>query len=208
MLRRLLPKERRYFALFEQQTEIIREGLALFCSMLRDGGERNAAVSRIKEIEHQADGVAHEIFRQLSNSFITPFDREDIQLLAQRLDDVIDLVEATAARMQIYDITDPPEEVIAMAEVLRRAFDRVADAIGKLEHRKHRDEILAVCVEVNSLENEGDTVLRRALERIFRPGADPLHVIKIKEIVENLEIAVDRCEDLADVLETILLKNA
>ena len=95
-----------------------------------------------------------------------------------------------------------------MAEILRQAFDRIADAIGKLEHRKYHDQILAVCVEVNSLENDGDAVLRQALERIFREGADPLYVIKVKEIVENLEAAVDRCEDLANVLETILLKNA
>ena len=208
MLRRLLPKERRYFALFERQTEIIREGLALFCGMLRDGDDRDETIRRIKEVEHQADEVAHQIFQQLSNTFITPFDREDIQLLAQRLDDVIDLVEATAARLEIYGITDPPEEVTRMAEILRRAFDRIADAIGKLEHRKFRDDILAVCVEVNSLENEGDAVLRQALEGIFQEGANPLYVIKMKEIVENLESAVDRCEDLANVLETILLKNA
>ena len=186
----------------------IQRGLDRFGDMLDAYDQREEYTREIKDLENEADDIAHEIFRFLGNTFITPFDREDIQLLANRLDDVIDLVEATAARMEIYDLPDPPEEVREMSRILRHAFKNVAEAIGMLRNPKQREEIQRLCVEVNRLENEGDAVLRLSLRRLFQDARDPLHVIKMKEIYENLEEAVDRCEDLADVIETILIKNA
>lgn len=208
MLRRLLPRERQYFELFQQQTSVIRQGLDLFDSLLQDGTTRDRTTLRIREVEREADEVAHRIFQQLNRTFITPFDREDIRLLAERLDDVMDLVEATAARLTIYEISELPDEVVKMAHVLQKAFDRISEAVAMLENTKHREEVFELCVEVNRLENEGDVLLRLALVSLFKEGADPLHVIKMKEVIENLEEAIDRCEDLANVLETILLKNS
>ncbi|MFH1999143.1 MAG: DUF47 family protein [Planctomycetota bacterium] len=208
MFKKLLPREDRFFALLEQQAEAIQHGLDRFHFLLRNYDKRLQISREIKELESKADDVAHAIFQLLSNSFVTPFDREDIQRLTDHMDDVLDHVEATSARMEIYDLPEPTEEVHEMSRVLQEAFSKVTSAVGKLRSWKNRDEILKICVEVNSLENEGDSLLRRALHGLFKDATDPLHVIKMKEIYENLEDAIDHCEDLANVIETIMIKNA
>ena len=139
---------------------------------------------------------------------MTPFDREDIQLLVNRMDDIIDMVEKASARMDIYDLPQPPDGVEKMIQILQDAFGKLAAAIGMLKSMKNRDTIFQLCVEVNSLENDGDECLRASLEGLFRGNPDPLHVIKTKEIYESLEEAIDRCEDLANVIETILIKHS
>ena len=208
MFKKFLPTEHRFFDLFEQQAAVIVQGLALFESLIKEYSRRQELTKRIKDVENEADAVAHQIFRLLNNTFITPFDREDIQMLVNRMDDVIDLVEKASARMQIYDMPAPPENISAMLAILQKAFDKLSSAVGMLRNWKHREAILKICVEVNSLENQGDTLLRASLERLFKEASDPFYVIKAKEIYESLEDAIDRCEDLANVVETILIKNA
>lgn len=208
MFKKLLPKEHRFFDLFKQQASVISKGLELFELLLQEFPRRQELAKRIKDVENEADTVAHEIYRLLNNTFVTPFDREDIQALVVRMDDVIDLVEKASARMEIYDLSAPPDGVGEMIEILRKAFGKISSAISLLRDWKHREEVLEICVEVNSLENEGDSLLRLCLQNLFKEASDPLYVIKVKEIYESLEDAIDRCEDLANVIETILIKNA
>jgi predicted phosphate transport protein (TIGR00153 family) len=208
MFKKLLPKERRFFELFEQQTVLIKKGLDLFELLLKNYSRRKELTQQIKNVENDADAVAHQIIQLLNNTFVTPFDREDIQTLVNRMDDVMDLLEKASARMDIYDLPAPPENIDKMLAILQKAFDRISSAVGMLRNLKHREAIFQICVEVNSLENQGDTVLRASLEHLFKGASDPFYVIKAKEIYESLEDAIDRCEDLSNVIETIIIKNA
>jgi len=208
MFNKLLPKEHRFFELFEQQTAVIKKGLDLFELLLQNYSRRKELTQQIKNVENDADAVAHQIYRLMNNTFVTPFDREDIQTLVDRMDDVMDLLEKASARMEIYDLPAPPENIDKMLAILQKAFDKISSAVGMLRDWKHRDAIFQICVEVNSLENQGDTLLRTSLERLFKDASDPFYVIKAKEIYESLEDAIDRCEDLSNVIETIIIKNA
>ena len=208
MFKKFLPREQRFFDLFEQQAAVIVRGLELFEMLIKEYSRRRELTKQIKDTENEADAVAHQIYRLLNNTFITPFDREDIQMLANRMDDVLDLVEKASARMEIYDLPAPPDNIGAMLAILQKAFDRLSSAVGMLRDWKHRQLVLQICVEVNSLENQGDTLLRASLERLFKESSDPFYVIKAKEIYESLEDAIDRCEDLANIIETIIIKNA
>jgi predicted phosphate transport protein (TIGR00153 family) len=208
MFKKLLPKERRFFELFEQQAAVIKKGLDLFELLLQNYSRRKELTQQIKDVENDADAVAHQIIQLLNNTFVTPFDREDIQTLVNRMDDVMDLLEKASARMEIYDLPAPPENIDKMLAILQEAFHRISSAVGMLKNLKHREAIFQICVEVNSLENQGDIVLRTSLERLFKGASDPFYVIKAKEIYESLEDAIDRCEDLSNVIETIIIKNA
>ena len=187
MFKKLLPKDRHFFELFERQTAVISRGLDLFGSLLNEYSRRKELTAQIKAVENESDDVAHEVFNLLNNTFVTPFDREDIRVLVHRMDDIMDLIEKAAARMEIFDLPAPP--------VLNK-------------DQKHHKTILQLCVEINSLENDGDAVLRESLARLFKEASDPFYLIKAKEIYESLEDATDRCEDVANILETILIKNA
>jgi predicted phosphate transport protein (TIGR00153 family) len=203
-----LPKEHRFFELFEQQATVIKKGLDLFELLLQEYSRRKELTQQIKDVENDADAVAHQIIQLLNNTFVTPFDREDIQTLVNRMDDVMDLLEKASARMEIYDLPAPPENIDEMLAILQKAFDKISSAVGMLRDWKHREAIFQICVEVNSLENQGDAVLRTSLERLFKEASDPFYVIKAKEIYESLEDAIDRCEDLSNVIEAIVIKNA
>lgn len=208
MFKKLLPKEQRFFELYQNLASDIRKGISLFDRLLSDYTRRGQLTREIKEAENAADHISHEIFHLLNNTFITPFDREDMQLLTIRMDDVIDMVEKASARLDIYDVATPPPDIATMLHVLDAAFVKAVEAIGLLHDMKNRDTILSICVEINRLENEGDEALRNSLRRLFRDNNDPLHVLKMKDVYESLEEAIDRCEDVANVIETILIKNA
>ena len=208
MFNKLLPKEKTFFELFNVQSSVIAKGLDLFEELLNDYGRQAELMPLIKTVEEEADEVAHRIFRLLNNTFVTPFDREDIQALVHRMDDVMDLAEKANSRMAIYALPVPPEGVDDMAAVLKSAFGLIAQAVAMLDDWKHKEAILKICIEVNSLENQGDVLLRKALQRLFQQQTEALYVIKAKEIYESLEDAIDRCEDLANIIETILIKNA
>lgn len=209
MFKNLLPKENRFFTLFNQHAGAVLEGIALFESMLDQSPGKKSVTGPLKEIETRADDIAHQIFELLNSVFVTPFDREDIKALINHLDDIIDMVEKAGSRMEIYQITSPPETIRKQTDILKRAVTELATAIRLLVDLKQKDKILTICIHVNSIENEGDTELRNALQTLFNtPGIDPVELIKKKEIFELLEDAIDRCEDLANVIETILIKYA
>ncbi|OGR12623.1 MAG: hypothetical protein A2097_12155 [Desulfobacula sp. GWF2_41_7] len=208
MLKRFLPKEDRFFTLFRQHAAIVAEGIDQFESLLADYSRREELTVLIKKTEERADDIAHEVFELLNTVFVTPFDREDIRMLTNNLDDVMDMLEKAGTRMEIYNMPSPPDAVCRQTRILKRAFAKLASAIGMLGDLKQKKAILDICIDVNSIENEGDLVLRSALHLLFENPTDPFLVMKQREIFEHLEAAIDRCEDLANVIETILIKYA
>jgi|SRR3989339_91939 len=208
MFRRFLPKEDRFFTLFKQLAGIVAEGIDQFESLLADYSRRGELTVLIKKTEERADDIAHEVFGLLNTVFVTPFDREDIRMLTNNLDDVMDMLEKAGTRMEIYNMPPPPDAVFEQTRILKRAFAKLSSAIGMLGDLKQKDAILKICIDVNSIENEGDFVLRSSLRLLFENPTDPFLVMKQREIFEHLEAAIDRCEDLANVIETILMKYA
>ncbi len=210
MFKKLLPRENRFFDLFNQHADTVLEGISLFRTMLETDPGKQSLAGQLKALENRADDIAHDVFGLLNTVFVTPFDREDIRSLVNHMDDIIDLVEKAGARLDIFHIFPPPETIIQQAGLLNRAFVKLASAIASLSDLKQKEQMLAICVDVNSLENEGDTLLRKELKTLFstRHPADPVDLIKKKELVELLESAIDRCEDLSNVIETILIKYA
>jgi hypothetical protein len=206
MFKKFLPKEDRFFTLFKQHANIVVEGIDLFELLLMDYTQRDGLASRIKTVENKADDIAHEIFELLNRVFVTPFDREDIKALTNHMDDIIDMVEKAGTRMEIYNILSPPPAALELTKVLKKAFSKLFQAVGMLSDLKQKEVILNICIDVNSIENQGDAVLHRALKILFKSPSDPFLLIKEKEIYELLEGAIDKCEDLANVIETILIK--
>jgi len=208
MFKKFLPKESHFFTLFQQHADTIVEGIDLFDFLLKNYSQRDKLAVQLKKIENRADNIAHEIFELLNRVFVTPFDREDIRELTNHMDDIIDMVEKAGMRMDIYNIPAPPDAAQEQIEILKKAFSKLSIAIGMLSDLKQKDEILKICVDVNSIENQGDVILRRALKILFENPSDPFLLMKEKEIYELLEAAIDRCEDLANVIETIIIKYA
>ena len=210
MFKKLLPRENQFFDLFNQHADTVLEGISLFRTLLKTDPGKKSLTGQLKTLENKADDIAHQVFDLLNTVFVTPFDREDIRTLIHHMDDIIDLVEKTGARMEIFNIFPPPDTIIQQADLLNRAFLKLATAIASLSDLKQKQRMLAICVDVNSLENEGDTLLRNELQALFSTSlpTDPVDLIKKKELVELLETAIDRCEDLANVIETILIKYA
>jgi predicted phosphate transport protein (TIGR00153 family) len=202
----LVPREVKFFDLFEQQSEHIIRAAGLLHALVFEFRDARAKAHAIKEVEHQGDLVTHEIVKKLNTTFITPIDREDIHALATRLDDVLDYIEAAAERLVVYRIKEPTSACRAMAEVIVQtvaATDRTLRCLRTLDPGFHGHT-----VEVNRLENSADDLLRDSLAALFDEQGDPIEVIKWKEIYETMEIVTDRCEDVANVIEGIILKMA
>jgi uncharacterized protein Yka (UPF0111/DUF47 family) len=204
---RLLPRDEKFFDLFSAVAAATVEAATLLQELLRaDAGRRTAIVDQIKRLEHQADQVTHEVVTRLDRVFITPLDREDIHLLASRLDDVIDLIDGTARRLQIFHAGKAPEGAMLMADVIGRAVTQLQVAVGALE-KNRAGTVLEACVQVKRLEEEGDSLYHEWLGRLFEGAPDPLDVIKWKELYDNLEKTLDDIEDAANVLESISIKH-
>jgi uncharacterized protein Yka (UPF0111/DUF47 family) len=205
---RLLPTTggAQFFDLFEQHAARTREAAALLAGMIRDGVPAEKQAERVKHVEHMGDEITHAVIERLHQTFITPMDRDEIHNLISRMDDVLDLIYATSERLWLYRITTMEPEAKEFAGVLESAVEQMGGAVRGLRNLKDRAQLLAHCTEVNRLENEGDRLLRGAVARLFHEGADPIHVIKWKEIYDNLENAIDRCEDVANVIEGVALE--
>lgn len=183
------------------------DGATRMHRLLVDWEDVPGAVEAIKKVEDQGDQITHDIVKLLNMTFVTPLDREDIMTMASRLDDVIDRIDAAAARLLLFRITSPTEKSRELSRVLCLTCEQVMEAMVHF-HKRRFSEVAESCVEINRLENEGDETLRQALEDLFSGGHDALEVMKWKEIYETLEEAIDRCEDVSDVLSTVSLKNA
>ena len=198
-----------FFEFFERHAAKTLEAARLLHEMLENpapDAERQAAA--IKSIEHEGDQITHRTMEMLHQTFLTPIDRGEIHQLISRLDDILDLVDSTAERIWLYQLRETQPEALSLATVLIHAVTEVQKAMTQLRNLKDRSGILQTCMEINRYENEGDQLIRKAVARLFREERDAILVLKWKEIYDYLEDAVDRCEDVANVLEGVALEYA
>lgn len=205
VLARLLPRERSFFNLFMDVTANMQQGAQALAALFQDYRDVAARAQGIKDLEHKGDQLTHDIITRLNQTFVTPFDREDIHALTTKLDDVLDLIDAVATRLVIYRVETLRPGAAELADILVRSTAQIHAAVSRLERQ---DGIIEHCIEINRLENEGDTAVRAAIAHLFREEKDPVELIKWKEILEVLETATDKCEDVANVLESVVLKSA
>jgi predicted phosphate transport protein (TIGR00153 family) len=205
---RLLPHDASFFGQFEQLGQKTVEGCRALLDMVESPNGLEARAERIKGIEHECDDITHAVVAALHKTFITPFDRNDIYTLVTRMDDIMDLVENAADLLALYDLPQMSEEAGELARCLVSSAEHVLGAVSRIRDLGRPDGILEHCIEVNRLENVADTILRRALARLFREEKDAIAVIKWKEIYETLESATDRCEDVANIIEGVVLENS
>ena len=203
---RLLPHNEEFYELFVEVSRRTAEAANLLRELLTGKPERSAYLAeQIKRLENECDDVTHEVVRRLDRTFITPIDREDIHLLASDLDDVMDCVDGTARRAQIFRVDRPPEGIAQLCDVVDRITAELLTAVNKL---KTKDDAMAHCVAAKRLEEEGDTVYQHMLGRLFDTESDPLRILKWKEIYDNLERTIDEAEHVANDIESIVLKHA
>jgi predicted phosphate transport protein (TIGR00153 family) len=205
---RLLPRETSYFDQFEQQGRKTVEGCQALLALMEHLDQAATRAGDIKRIEEECDTITHTVVASLHKTFITPLDRNDIYRLITKMDDVMDYVEATSERILLYEITHATREMQALGRNLLACAERTLEAVTGLRDLKKATVVLEKCVEINRLENEADALLREAIARLFREEKDPIAVIKWKELYELLEGATDRCEDVANIIEGVVLENS
>ena len=208
---RLMPREGRFFNLFDNHAKLIVDGALALADVLRqydNGRDRNAGIKLIEDAEHAADRITHETVQLLHTTFVTPFDRDDIHRLISRMDDVLDLIQDTAESLVLYDIQKVTPEATQLAELLLRCAERVQSAVGLMASMADAPAILKICQEIDRLESDADKVMRTAISELFRNESDVRQVIKLKAVYESLESATDKCQDGANVIESVVLENA
>jgi len=204
----LFPNATEFFDLFEKAANNILDAARMLEDFVSSPDGLEAKLGKLEDAEHRGDQITHDTIERLNKTFITPIDREDIHELASKMDDILDLIYGSANRIVLYKVPALGHEAKKVVKILSQAIEEVSKAVLRLRNLKKPEMILAQCIEVNRLENEADEVLRRAISNLFEREKDPIRVMKEKEILETLESATDRCEDVANVLEGIILKNA
>jgi len=205
---RFFPKEENYFDLFEELANKIEEGGQFFLEMTQNRDYSAAKVSRLKEIEHEADNIAHRTYKNMHQNFLMPLDHEEIYALVNKMDDILDAIEATAIRIHIYQIKKPNDAISKQAEILFQAIKKIKSVVYGLRNLKNSKMIVDGCVEIHTLENAGDVVLREIMSNLFIKEKDAIELLKLKEIFERLEIAIDMCESVSNIVGGIILKHA
>jgi uncharacterized protein Yka (UPF0111/DUF47 family) len=199
------PRERRFFELFDQQASTIKAAAAILVDVLTDPTDITSRRQEIRDLEHAGDEITHELVRTLNRTFVTPFDREDIYALASGLDDILDYIDEIVDIIILYDISPLPGTARELGTLIRDACSEVQLAVGAVSAMRNVEQH---GIEVHRLENEGDRLSRHAIGDLFRGDHSPLNVIKLKELFTLLEDALDRCEDVANIIESIVIKNA
>jgi len=208
MLEKLMPKSDEFFDDFDAQCAVTVEGARMLHALLSDFRDVPARVQALKDIEHKGDEVTHTAFNRLHKQFITPFDRGQIHTLLSRIDDVLDLTNAAAARMHYYEIESSLPDATELARLLVLSAEKVQEVVAALRLIKKPEQILAGCKEIKRLETQADEALRAGLGRLFKSGADPLTIIKWKEIYDLIETATDKCQGVANVIEGVVLEHS
>jgi len=202
-----VPKEGKFFDLFEESACNVVKVANLFAEMIEQWGDVPAKARQIKELEHDGDEITHRIAALLNATFITPIDREDISHLSEHLDDVADCIEDAASCMALYEVAHPTKRAQELAAIIVKISKEVSAAIPHIRNRKELGRLPDHCIEINRLENEADAIFRAALAELFKEQTDIAEVIKWQEIYRYMEAATDRCEDIANVLEGIMIKR-
>lgn len=208
MIFNFIPKDTNFFDLFEKQAKYAVDAADYFKELTSKGTVNESSLNKMHEIEHQGDEVAHDIISRLNKTFITPFDREDIHALVKELDDVIDMLNTIVNRMVVYKVTGANKNLLEFASVIVESVAGVSCMIKGMRSMKHSASVSEACVEVNRLENVGDSMRDKVLAELFETEKDPIAVIKWKEIYQDAETVLDICEDVAHVVESILVKQA
>jgi uncharacterized protein len=201
---RLIPKDTSFFQMFSAMSDNLIAGARTLVDLFGDYKEVDKRIDEVRRIERAGDELTHAILTKLNQTFITPFDREDIHQLASKLDDVLDYINASGARLVMYRIATPPPAAGELAKIILMQCQELQKAVSLMQKN---GDILGHCVEINRLENEADLVSQQAIARLFEYEKDPINLIKVKELLEFLESATDKAEDVANVLETVVLKN-
>lgn len=202
---KLFKKDEKFFKIFGQMTVHILEAAELLGNMLRNpAADQSLLASKIKDLEHKGDELTHSVIDELNKTFITPIDREDIHDLSTALDDVLDLIDGIATRLVLFRITEPIRDMPEMCAVLLSQAMELGAAVSNLQDNDH---VVERCIEINRLENDADRLFQSSIAALFDEVKDPIEVIKRKEIIETLEAATDKAEDVANVLESIIVKN-
>lgn len=202
----LVPEEKKFFELFDQQAENICRAAALFKELADDLRPGSPFIDKLREAEQEGDITNHEILDKLNRTFVTPFDREDIYRLAGEMDDIIDLLQAASNRIGFYGLSGSTPELSQLAEVIVQATRAVRNAVAGLRDLSKDRRILDYCIEINRLENVADQILGTALRGLFYEPSDPIHVIKWERIYEISETAADKCESVANTIESLVIK--
>jgi uncharacterized protein len=203
-----MPKEQKFFDLFDAGAANTIKAAKSLKDMIDTWQFIDSHMAEITELEHEGDSITHQVISLLHRTFVTPFDREDIALLAHTMDDILDFIHAAADSMFIYKVSAPTQRAKELAAIIVQASIEVEKAVKGLRHKSEFKNILEVCVEINRLENAADRVYRAAIGELFDDTTDIAKIIKWREIYEHMETSTDRCEDVADVLEGVALKNA
>lgn len=201
---RLIPREESFFDLFDEMAEKVQQGAEELLLLFKEYTDHDRRAGRVVDIEHEGDEITHEVMRRLNTTFVTPFDREDIYNLASSLDDVLDHIEAAAEYVQLHDMSQPLPQMVALATTLSDAATLTAQAMPGLRQMKDLD---SYWVEINRLENEGDRAYRRTIAELYSGDFKAMDVLKYEKIIEEIESAVDRLEDVANAVESIVLKQ-
>jgi uncharacterized protein len=206
----LLPKEDKFFPMFEEMSEIISKSAAVLSRIIDSPfpSDQMQSFAEIKALENKADNIVHAVLDIVDSTFITPFDREDIQRLISKMDDVIDLINSTSQQIKLYKPTKPVPEFRELGQVVMRGCEQIRVAVPELRNLKKPEKLHAACLSMNELENQADEIYHNLISHLFESETNPIELIKNKEILETLEQITDRIEDVSDVLKTILIKSA
>ncbi len=202
----MTPQEKQFFDDLESEAENVLNGARELRTLFADFAHVADHRKKIKELEHRGDEIVHHIYGSLNRSFVTPLAKEDLSGLASKLDDILDYVNATATRLAIYEIDTPTKPMGEFADLILKAAEQIRAGVRSVRDHRAQEAVMACTIEVNRLENEADDLLAASLGELLKTG-DPIRIIKLKEIYENLEIVTDRCEDVANILEDIVVKG-
>jgi predicted phosphate transport protein (TIGR00153 family) len=209
IIQTLLPHDRNFYNFFSESVINIRKASEVLIKLPdADQAERERLIAEIGELEHVGDDITHKIINELNATFVTPFDPEDIHLLASVLDDILDNIDGSARRFALYKIQECPPHIAALMSILHSSICELEEGIGLIQGFKQPLKLGKIIERVNKYENDADEVFSQAVAHLFENVTDPIEIIKIKEILVALETATDKCEDVADVIETIIIKHA
>ncbi len=208
MFGRLMPREGRFFDLFNEHAEQIVEGSRELAALMSSGDDLRRRTYNIESIEKRADKITRTTIELLHKTFITPLDRDDIHQLISKMDDILDLIEDSAQLMFLYDVRELTNEAKKLAEICVACCEKVKAAVGLLSNMDNAAEIMTLCTEIDRLESEADHVMRDAIARLFRDEPDVRELIKLRSVYEHLETVTDRCEDVANIIQGIVIENS
>jgi predicted phosphate transport protein (TIGR00153 family) len=208
MFGRLMPREGRFFDLFNEHAELIVRSSRELAVLMADGKDLEQRARNVETMEKQGDRVARAIIEMVHKTFITPIDRDDIHKLISNMDDILDLIEDSAQLMFLYDVHEVTPESKRLAEICVTCGEKVRDAVALLSNMANASQIMAICLDLDRLESESDHVMRSAIARLFRDEPDVRELIKLRSVYEHLETVTDRCEDVANVIQGIVIENS